>query len=143
MRLDIQEPDKFLFETTYQVTMADINYGGHVGNERYLLMAQEARVQFYKWLGVSERNLGDDETGTILANSMVQYKAESFHADKLTIAVGVKDISRFSFDLIYRIERKQELIARIATTVVSFHLQKRKPVSLPQAFLKNLKSIGS
>lgn len=143
MRITIPAPDAYLFTTTYRVVINDINYGGHLGNDKYLTIAQEARIRFYEWLGFSEKNLGEEHIGTIMANSVVNYKAEAFHGDDLTIQIGVAVVGRSSFDLIYRISRDEQTIANILTTIVAFHLKEKNVKSIPQKFLQKLQTITS
>ena len=33
-----------MFSVNYKVTISDINYGGHMGNERALLLFQQVRI---------------------------------------------------------------------------------------------------
>ena len=47
-RIKINLPEKFVFETNLHVNIGDINYGGHLGNDAYLRLAHEARLQFLK-----------------------------------------------------------------------------------------------
>jgi acyl-CoA thioesterase FadM len=37
------------FTTTYTVPIADINYGGHLGNDRPLALFNEARVRLFPY----------------------------------------------------------------------------------------------
>lgn len=43
-----------MFTFNYTIQKEDINYGGHVGNERALLFFQMARMAFFESLGASE-----------------------------------------------------------------------------------------
>ena len=48
-----------MFQFNYKIQKEDINYGGHVGNERALLFFQMARMNFFESLGLSEMDLGE------------------------------------------------------------------------------------
>ncbi|WP_407537201.1 hypothetical protein [Cetobacterium somerae] len=63
-----------MFSVNYKVTISDINYGGHMGNERALLLFQQSRIELFKSLGVTEINVGDN-VGTIQKMHMFIIKA--------------------------------------------------------------------
>ena len=48
-----------MFSIKYKIKEEDINYGGHVGNERALVFFQMVRIKFFESLGLSELNIGD------------------------------------------------------------------------------------
>ena len=52
-RVHVELPEKFLFETELTVRASDLNYGNHVGHDTILSLMQEARVQFYRALGIA------------------------------------------------------------------------------------------
>ena len=45
-RIKLALPDRWTFSTELPVRISDINYGGHLGNDAVLALAQEARVRF-------------------------------------------------------------------------------------------------
>ena len=40
------------FKWPYKVPISDINYGGHMGNDKSLALFHEARIAFLKHLGI-------------------------------------------------------------------------------------------
>jgi len=44
-------PASFQFSCQLPVRITDINYGGHVGNDRLLVFAHEARMRFLQHYG--------------------------------------------------------------------------------------------
>ena len=42
---------KNFFETEYKVIVSDINYGGHMGNERALIIFQQTRMEWLNSIG--------------------------------------------------------------------------------------------
>ncbi|MBI2520959.1 MAG: thioesterase family protein [Bdellovibrio sp.] len=77
------------FATDLPVTMAEINYGGHLGHDSVLTLMHEARVSCLKSHGLSELNVSDTgpAVGLILSELQVQYLTESFHGDVLRAEV--------------------------------------------------------
>ncbi len=48
---------KNFFETEYKVIVSDINYGGHMGNERALIIFQQARMEWLNSIGYDEADI--------------------------------------------------------------------------------------
>ena len=118
----------------YTVRVVDVNYGGHVANSAVLNFFQDARIAYLKNLGsYSELDIGS-QCGIILPEAHVRYKAEMFLGDNLVIGVRIKNISRSSFTMEYRIERDGEVMAEGETALVCFDYQKRKPRRLDVGF---------
>lgn len=128
---------KFTCELAVQI--GDINYGGHVGNEIYLLYFQEARVRFLRELGLSERNIGEGVSLT-QTEAHINYKGEAFWGDHLTIELWIDDISKVRFCVNYRITNNKSgrLVADGYTTLAGFDYQIHKPRRLPDSFVKKL-----
>lgn len=125
---------EFEFVMPYKVRITDINYGGHVANSAVLDFFQEARIAYLNKLGgYSELDIGGG-CGIILPEAHVRYRAEMFHGDELLIGVRVRDLSRSSFKMEYRIERGDEVTAEGETALVCFDYQQRKPRRLDADF---------
>ena len=126
--------DGFNFVFPYKVRIADVNYGGHVANSAVLNFFQDGRIAYLNNLGgYSELDIGGG-CGIILPEAHVKYRAEMFHNDELLIGVRVRDFSRSSFTMEYRIERHGSITAEGETALVSYDYQTRKPRRLDSAF---------
>jgi YbgC/YbaW family acyl-CoA thioester hydrolase len=128
-------PAHVCFKTKIDVQIGDINYGGHVGNERYLLFAQETRLRFLRAIGQSEVHFG--EFGLVLTESHVEYFNELFHGDLLEITLALTTPSRASFDCFYTITVTRNNMpitaAVVKTAMVCFDYTERKVKSIPEA----------
>lgn len=125
--------DNFRFSLSYQVRVADLNYGGHVANSAVLTIMQDGRIGYLAELGpFTEFDLGG--CGIILPEAHAFFRAEMFLHDRLEIGVRCSALRRSSFQLEYRIERGGELTAEGETPVLCFDYQKRKPVRIPAQF---------
>ena len=114
------------------VRIDDLNYGNHLANDRVLAFAHEVRVQYLKSLGYGELNFCG--VGLIMTDASVSFKSEAFQGDKLHVELAVDDITKFGFDLIYRItdsSTKKE-VALVKTGMVCFDYEKKKISVLPQ-----------
>src|SRR6185437_3699993 len=92
---------KVMFHTTLEVRISDINYGNHLGHDLLVSLLHEARVRFLKKLGY-DNELNIDGMGMLMTNLVVNYLNEAFYADKLTINIGIGEITRTSVQLIYQ-----------------------------------------
>ena len=137
-RIQIDLPQDWLFETTVQIRVCDVNYGGHLGNDTVLSLVHEARVRFLHSLGFTEADLGG--AGIIMADAAIVFKAEAFMGDVLQIVVGVDEVKRSSLDMYYLLRRVSDdvEIARVKTGLVFFDYTARKVVRMPQAFAQAL-----
>jgi YbgC/YbaW family acyl-CoA thioester hydrolase len=128
-------PAHVCYKTSIDVQIGDINYGGHVGNERYLLFAQETRLRFLQAIGHSEVHFG--EFGLVLTESHVEYFNELFHGDSLEITLALTTPSRASFDCYYTITVTRNntpiTAAVVKTAMVCFDYTERKVKSIPEA----------
>lgn len=65
-----------MYEMEYKVIVSDINYGGHMGNERALIIFQQARMEWLNSIGYDETNV--EGKGMIQLESHVYYLKEVF-----------------------------------------------------------------
>ena len=138
-RVKIKFPDdKCVFETSIAVRITDINYGGHLGNDKVLSIIHEARMQMLDSWKYTELDAGG--TGMIMADVMIAYRAEAFFGDVLKIEIYADEVTEKSYDLLYKITtiRNEQTIdvAHAKTGMISFDYGMRKIVNMSTA-LKN------
>lgn len=135
-----QFPNSFHFECPLPIRINDINYGGHVGNDRILLFAHEARIQFLMHHGFTELELGG--TSLLLTRATIEIRKELFFGDALWISVAAINFSSKGFELIYKMEReldsKRELVAAALTSMVCYDYQNKKMDQLPSIVKEKL-----
>ena len=128
-----QFPASFKFQCQIPIRINDINYGGHVGNDRILLFAHEARIQLLNQLGYSELELGG--TSLLLTRATIEIRKELFFGDTLWVSVAALNFTSKGFDLIYKMEREKqhekELVAAAMTSMVCYDYQNKKMDILP------------
>jgi len=134
MAQKIHIPTPVCFSAERKVTTEDINYSGHVGNERFLLFAQETRIAFLKTLGFSEISFG--AFGLILAEAHIEYLNELFDEEILTIDLSITAPTRVAFECYYLIKTtragKEIKTAVIRTNMICFDYKERKVKSIPE-----------
>lgn len=129
--LKAREPYPFACELTVRTT--DLNYGGHLGNDRLLALVQEARVAFLAAHGWTELDCGG--AGLIMADAALVYRAEAFAGDGLRFEVAAVEPARLGFRLAMRVTRPADgaEVALVETGLVCFDYARRRPVALPEA----------
>ena len=57
-RIKISLPDEFVFTTRIPIRIGDINRGGHLGHDSFLILIEEARERFLQSLGYTSDGIG-------------------------------------------------------------------------------------
>jgi acyl-CoA thioesterase FadM len=132
-RLDLKAREPYPFACELKVRTTDLNYGGHLGNDRLLALVQEARVAFLATHGWTELDCGG--AGLIMADAALVYRAEAFAGDELRFEVAAVEPSRVGFRLAMRATRAADgdEVALVETGMVCFDYARRRPVALPEA----------
>lgn len=145
MRIKLSIPDKVLFEASIPIRITDLNYGNHLGNDRILTIAHEARVQWLCSLGYNE--MAVEEAGLIMADAAVQFMAEGFYGDRLGVTLGVADMKTSSMDLYYRfvVGREDRFleIARVKTGMIFYDYAAGKVRPMPEKFRRRMEDLLS
>ena len=133
-RIRVELPETFLFSTDMEVTIGHINYGGHMGNDSLLTILHEARIRFLESMGYSEKDI--EGAGLILSDAAIEYKAECFRGDRLTVQVAVADPGKYGCDLCYLVTKTgtDTVAARAKTGILFFDYGTRRPISIPEGF---------
>ena len=132
-RLDLKSRDPYPFSCSLTVRTTDLNYGGHLGNDRLLALVQEARVAFLAAHGWSELDCGG--SGLIMGDAAIVYRAEAFAGDVLSLEVAAVEPTRVGFRLATRVTRPADNaeVALTETGMICFDYARRRPVPLPEA----------
>ena len=133
-RIRLQLPDGFRFYTEMTIRITDLNYGGHVGNDRFLSLIHDARQLFLESKGYTE--LSVEGHGLIMTDAVVEYKKELNHRDKVRIWVMASDFDKMGFDIFYRMEvwREEEwqLAGRVKTGMIGYDYSQKKKIQLSE-----------
>jgi acyl-CoA thioester hydrolase len=137
VKLSMQDVD-FCFRTEMEVRITDINYGRHMGNDALLGLLHEARLRFLAQNGFSEEDIGG--VGMLMGDAVVQYKAVALYGDALVVEMGLADVQRRTFDLMYRVTRPNDgaIVALAKTGMVAFDYTASRPVNLPEIFIQKM-----
>ncbi len=130
-RIKLEPQDSYSTTFTLTVRTTDLNYGGHLGNDRVLSLVHEARVAFLAEHGWSELACGG--ASLIMGDAVIAFRAEAFAGDKLIIETVAVEPGRSGFRLCHRIKRcaDDKVIALVETGLICFDYQERKVQTLP------------
>ena len=128
------------YETRIAVRTTDLNYGGHLGWDRLLTLAHEARIAFLAQLGLSE--LECHGVSLILGDVAAVYQSEAFAGDELRFELSAGEFSSSGFRIFYRVTRAEdsEPVALIETGMACFSYRERKVCRLPDSLRELLTS---
>jgi acyl-CoA thioester hydrolase len=139
-RVRISMPDSYSFTTSIAVRITDINYGGHVGNDSFLSLIHEARVQYLAKWNYTELNV--ERVGLIMADMQIEFKKELAYKDIVHIHISALNFDKLGFDIFYLLEVEQNGVMVVAgkakTGMMCFNYQEKKKTSLPLKALENL-----
>lgn len=142
-RVQIEYPEKKVYTALIPVRVGDVNYGAHVGNDAILRIAQDARIIFYQSLGIKDELSLEGDTGQIIVDAAVVYKAEAFLGDTLRVEIAIDGFSKHGFDMYYRItnEASGKEVAVAKTGIVCFLYKQKKVARIPTGFLASLQQL--
>ena len=139
-RIKISIPEKQIFKTSLTVTIAEINYGKHLGNDKVLTLMHEARLRWIRSLGFKDETEIADSVGIIIGDAAIEFKSEGFYGDEIEFSISIGDEHKFGFDIFYLLTRKSDhvVIAKGKTGTLFFDYSQRKLTGIPDVFLKAL-----
>jgi YbgC/YbaW family acyl-CoA thioester hydrolase len=141
-RIKLTIPVTFSFSTYLPIRITDLNYGGHVGNDSFLSLIHEARLQFLKHHGYSELDFAG--TSLIMADAAVEFKKELSYGDVVKISVAANGFDKLGFDILYQLEIQTEgkyiLAGKAKTGMICFDYANKKKVTMPQEAIEKLKN---
>ncbi|MBC8425859.1 thioesterase family protein [bacterium] len=128
--------------TELVVRTTDLNYGGHLGNDRLLALLHEARVAFLSAHGWTELDCGG--VSLIMGDAALEFKGEAFAGDVLAVETGVAETGRAGFRLAHRVTRRgdEATIALAETGQVGYDYEKRRIAPLPDALRTALEDLA-
>ena len=125
-----------VFNTEFVVRVSDINYGGHLGNDRVLSFFHETRVRWLTQFSWSEADIAG--VGIVQTEAHLRYRAQSFLGDLLSCRLNVAEIKSRGFTLSYTLkrEKKSAIIADGTTTLRFFDYKTQVIARTPERFFE-------
>lgn len=139
-RIKLSLPDQFSFSTTITPRITDMNYGGHLGNDKLLTLIHEARLHYLLYYGYSE--LAFAGVGIVMADAAIEYKHEIKYGDVLKVYIAATDFDRFGFDIYYKVvivkDETEVLAAKVKTGIICFDYKMGKRTAVPEEAVAKL-----
>ncbi|MFP5040470.1 acyl-CoA thioesterase [Parasediminibacterium sp. JCM 36343] len=139
-RIKLNLPTTFSFSTLIPIRITDVNYGGHVGNDSFLSLIHEARLQFLASFGYSEMDVAG--VGLIMSDVALEFKKEMAYGDTVKISVAATGFDRIGFDIFYLLELVQgdtlTLAGKAKTGMMCFDYATKKRASMPAEAIAKL-----
>ncbi len=139
-RIKLHEQPEYRFKFRIRVQPRDINFAGHLGNDTIISLVNTARAELLNSIGLWEIY---GETGIIMSDLAINYKAEASMFDELLIETHFGDLGRKGFRAFHRITRGPEVVAVMETGFAMFNYRLRKVVPIPEKFAQTLANVAS
>jgi acyl-CoA thioester hydrolase len=121
--------NEFVYRHRLSVRFRDCDAMGHVNHAVYLTYFEQGRLTFWREL----TGTPSPHTRVIIARAECDYRSPAHFGDELEVRVGVGDIGRSSFVLVYEIglAGSERLVASGKTVMVSYDYERGASVPLP------------
>lgn len=134
-----------VFEKTFHVGWANVDFNGHLGNTSYLNLAVDVRMFFFAENGFPIQEFQRQRFGPVILKDEISYFKEMYLLDKIRITflgAGIsEDASKFRIrNEFFREDGK--LAARLTTTGGWLSLETRKLIAPPQNLADVMKSLA-
>jgi acyl-CoA thioester hydrolase len=134
-----------VFEKTFHVGWANVDFNGHLGNTSYLNLAVDVRMFFFAENGFPIQEFQRQRFGPVILKDEISYFKEMYLLDKIRITflgAGIsEDASKFRIrNEFFREDGK--LAARLTTTGGWLSLETRKLIVPPQNLADVMKSLA-
>lgn len=137
-RIKIIEKPSYSFSTNCAVRFDDINLGGHVDNAKLVVFLNEARIRYLRKFGSAGWDMGDLSTGIIIADLSINFRAEIFYGNDITIDCEIDEIEEKSFRMFYRVRNNGVISAIAESGIVGLNIKEKKTGRIPEAFVEKI-----
>ncbi|UMZ75482.1 acyl-CoA thioesterase [Natranaerofaba carboxydovora] len=135
---NIIQPDKetwlkkFRFSTDTRVRFCETDAFGHLNNVSYFIYFEQARLDYFRELALTEKLLNDNQLYIVTADLYCQFLGEVYFDEELEVKLRTTKLGNTSFDLEYGLIRKEKGIVaatgRGAIVLVDKHSHKSTPL---------------
>ncbi len=134
-RIVLEFPGPAIYSHTVSLRIDDINYGNHLGHDTLVSLLHDARCGWLAEQGLTELTVDGEALGWVVAELVVNYRAEAFYADELQIELAIGDLGSKGAEIFHRVVRKDGVEIAVAKVgVVFFDYVTRKAAAVPENF---------
>ena len=140
-RIKLARRHHYFFQHDFSVKVGDLNYAEHLAHDKLIAYLHHARVAILRQLDISERDLGDGQTGLILTDLCVCYQTEAFLFDRLRIHTALHLCSHSRFQFHYAVEKAKIDIALAECNCIAFNYHTRKIARIPERLVIHIREL--
>ncbi|WP_078555412.1 acyl-CoA thioesterase [Bacillus alkalicellulosilyticus] len=100
----------FQFYCPVKVRFSETDAFGHVNNTKVFAYFEEARIDFFKEIGLFSTTLKDQGSIIVTADLQCNYVKQLFFDERLKVYVGIKHVGTTSIDLHYMVKNERDEI---------------------------------
>lgn len=123
------------FSHTFLVSAADIDAQNHVNNVAYVKWIQDVAVAH--WFSVTDEKMREKYTWIVLRHE-IDYKKQSFEADKITAPTWVGEATRITWERFTEIKRGDDLLVKARSIWCLIDRVTSKPSRITEEMIKLL-----
>jgi acyl-CoA thioester hydrolase len=129
------------FHTSWRVRFDEVDLQGVVHHTRIVTYLEIARVEYWRELGISYKEMREEGFEFIINKVSVEYLNPLIFDEIIDVYVGVRKVQRASFVLEYEIfNQNGEKAIYAETGLLCSRVGTGKPFGLPQKYLERLKN---
>lgn len=124
---------KPIFVWPVRVYYEDTDAGGVVYHSNYLNFMERARTEWLRNLGFEQPALKENAGVIIVVHRMaIEFKAPAKFNDMLEIHCEILKLGRSSLEMVQKVMRHHQLLARAEVGLAFVHADSFKPIAMPQ-----------
>lgn len=128
-------------EIKLRVRYSDTDQMGYVYYGRYASYYEVARVELFRSLGFSYKNLEEEGIGMPVINMDTKYLLPIKYDEEIIIKTRIEELPSSKIIFYYDIFNKENNLANSAKTTLTFiNLSSKKPVRIPKELLELIKN---
>ena len=138
-RIKLEPLKNYRFSHEQRIFFSHINQAMHVGAPQMAVILHDGRYQMLKTLEIHEFNLGDGKTGAVISDLVINFKAEIFLDDIITVETDFGEIEEKGFRIFYRISKNGKTAVLAETGHICFNFSAKTVCTVPEVFVNKLK----
>ncbi|TNF67539.1 MAG: thioesterase [Gammaproteobacteria bacterium] len=127
---------EYIYQTEIDVRVLDLNMGGHLSNDKVLNYLTEVSERFLQSKGFKLTNING--CTLVFSASYIRFRKEVFYPEKLTVKLGIMEITKTRVFFYYSIENSQDQLthqAVIETALVNNQSGKLEKAEMVKNYL--------
>jgi len=138
-RIRLEPLKNYRFSHDQRILFSNINQALHVGSSQMANIIHDGRYIMLKSLGADELNLGDGKTGALLSDLVINFKAEIFLDETVTVETDIGEIEEKGFRIFYRILKNGKTAVLAETGHICFNFFEKVICAVPEVLIEKLK----